>query len=178
MIVPSPLDGKRPRIHESAYIAPNVVIIGDVEIGENTNVWPGATIRAAACRVRIGRNCSIQENCVIHSEAGTSIEIGDDVLIGHGAIVHGPGNVGNNTLIGIGAIKLQKASVGTGCIVGAGALVNKDLPDASKAVGVPAKVIGTVSPAESTPDATGASMYCSLGRAFKKKHLDQRDVVD
>lgn len=178
MIVPSPLDGKRPRIHETAFIAPNVFIVGDVEIGENTNVWPGVTIRAAACKVRIGKNCSIQENCVIHSEAGTSIEIGNDVLVGHGAIVHGPGNVGDNTLIGIGAIKLQRATVGKECIVGAGALVNKDLPDRSKAVGVPAKVIGTVQDAEITPDATGVSMYCSLGLAFKKKHLDQRDHVD
>lgn len=175
MILPNPFKDTKPRIHETAFIAPNATIIGDVEIGEGTNVWPGVTIRAAACKVKIGERCSIQENCVIHSEAGTSITIGNDVLIGHGAIVHGPGDVGDYTLIGIGAIKLQRKSVGKRCIIGAGSVVTKDVPDNAKVMGIPARVAGTLSEKETSPDATGASMYHELGKGFKKAGMDQRD---
>ncbi len=175
MIMPNPLNGKEPRIHETAFIAPAAIIIGDVEIGEGTNVWPCAVIRGDMCSIKIGKRCSIQDNVVIHSEAGTSIEIGDDVLIGHGAIVHGPGNVGANTLVGIASVKLQRKTVGNGCIIGAGAVVTKDIPASSKVMGMPAEVKGSVDPKDVTPQGTGAQMYYELGQSYKAKGLDQRE---
>lgn len=175
MIIPSPVNGKQPKIHDDAFISPTAVIIGDVEIGSGTNVWPGAKIRAAACKVRIGKNCSIQDNVVIHSEFGTTITIGDEALIGHGAIVHGPGDVGNNALIGIGTIKLQKKSVGEGSLIGAGSVVTKDIPAYTLAFGSPAQVKGKRTKEDAAPEATGLATYNMLCKAFKEKGLDQRD---
>lgn len=176
MIMPNH-KGVLPRIHDTAFIAPGATIIGDVEIGEGTNVWPGAVIRGDICKIRIGKRCSIQDNCVIHSEAGTSITIGDNVLMGHGAIVHGPGNIGSNNLIGIGSIKLMKKTVGTGCIIGAGALITKDVEDFSKMMGSPAEVKGTLEPKDTTPQAIGADNYYQMGQAYKKQGLDQREYM-
>ena len=139
MILPNPR-GVKPKIDESAFIAHGATIIGNVEIGEETNVWPGAVIRGDLCKITIGARCSIQDGVVLHSEAGTSLYIGDDVLIGHGAIVHGPGDVGSNNLIGIGAIKLMGKKIGNGCIIGSACLVTKDVPDYSKVMGVPGEV--------------------------------------
>ncbi|MHA1683454.1 MAG: gamma carbonic anhydrase family protein [Promethearchaeota archaeon] len=178
MILPNPFNGNEPVIHEKVFLAPGVTIIGDVEIGEGTNVWPGVTIRAAACRVKIGKRCSIQENCVIHSEAGTELTIGDDVLIGHGAVVHGPGDVGDNALIAIGAIKLQGRKIGEGALVGAGAVVTKDVPPFAKVMGMPAKVVGAVSREQASPNGTGAGMYYELGKTFKKNGFDQRELKE
>ncbi|MFX1343558.1 MAG: gamma carbonic anhydrase family protein [Promethearchaeota archaeon] len=85
IIIPSPETGKKPQIHESAFIAPTAVIIGDVTIGEGSNVWFGATIRGDWGTIKIGKNTSIQENVTIHIEAGSSVTIGDDCIIGHHA---------------------------------------------------------------------------------------------
>ncbi|MFW9941769.1 MAG: gamma carbonic anhydrase family protein [Candidatus Thorarchaeota archaeon] len=85
LIIPSLETGKKPQIHDSAYIAPTAVIIGDVTIGENSNVWFGATIRGDWGSIDIGKNTSIQENVTIHIEAGSSVTIGDDCIIGHHA---------------------------------------------------------------------------------------------
>ncbi|MFX0102741.1 MAG: gamma carbonic anhydrase family protein [Candidatus Hodarchaeota archaeon] len=175
MIIPSPVNGKEPKIHEEAFIAPTAVIIGDVEIDEGTNVWPGAKIRAAACKIKIGKNCSIQDNVIIHSEFETSLTIGEEVLIGHGAIVHGPGDIGDRALIGIGAIKLQKKSVGEGCLIGAGSLVTKDIPDYVLAFGSPAQLKGKRTKEDATPKNTGLASYSMLCKAFKEKGLDQRE---
>nr|MDO8111810.1 gamma carbonic anhydrase family protein [Candidatus Sigynarchaeota archaeon] len=173
MIMPNQ-KGIVPKIHETAFVAPGATIIGDVEIGEGTNVWPGAVIRGDMCKIRIGKRCSIQDNCVIHAEADTSITLGDDVLMGHGAIAHGPGDIGSNNLIAIGAIKLMGKKVGKGCIIGAGALVTKDVEDFSKMMGAPAEVRGKLEPKDTTPQATGAERYFQLGQAYKKQGLDQR----
>ncbi|MHA1793353.1 MAG: gamma carbonic anhydrase family protein [Promethearchaeota archaeon] len=174
MIIPSPFNGKEPQIHDDAFIAPNAVIIGDVEIGAGTNVWFGVVIRAAACTIKIGKKCSIQENVVIHSEPQTTLNIGNNVLIGHSAMVHGPGDIGDKSLIGIGAIKLQGKEVGKGCLVGAGSLVTKNVPDYSKVLGAPAAVKGTLTKSQVIELGAGTSLYAELGKKFKEKGLDQR----
>jgi len=84
-IIPSPETGKEPEIHNSAYIAPTAVIIGDVTIGEGSNVWFGAVLRGDWGTIKIGNNTSIQENVTIHIEAGSSVIIGNDCIIGHHA---------------------------------------------------------------------------------------------
>ncbi|MFX1488841.1 MAG: gamma carbonic anhydrase family protein [Promethearchaeota archaeon] len=86
LIIPSPETKKEPQIHESVYIAPNAVIIGDVTIGENSNIWFGTVLRGDWGTIKIGKNTSIQENVTIHIEAGSSVEIGDNCIIGHHAI--------------------------------------------------------------------------------------------
>ena len=105
-----------------AVILEGAVVRGDVEIGEGSSVWFNAVIRAEGEAVRIGRNTNIQDGAVLHVDDGMPLTIGDGVTIGHGAIVHGC-TVGDNTLIGMGAIVLSGARIGQNCIVGAGALV-------------------------------------------------------
>ena len=132
-------NGKEPKIAESAFISEWAYVVGDVEIGEGSGVWPGAVIRGDFGKIRIGKNCQVEDNSVLHS--GTDMEIGDNVTIGHGAVVHGL-RVGNNVLIGNNATVLDHAQVGDRCIVGANAMVGvgQIIPDDSLAVGVPAKL--------------------------------------
>ena len=141
IIMPSPRTGKVPQIHESVFIAPNAVIIGDVTIGEGSNVWFFSTIRGDWGTIFIGKNTSIQENVTIHIEMGKSAIIGDNCIIGHHAMIHGPCVVENGALVGIGANVLHNSKLGEGSLLGAGAvLVNKEIPPMSLAVGVPASI--------------------------------------
>ena len=132
-----PLDGKSPRIHPSAFISEAAYIVGDVTIGENTSVWPGAVIRADYGDIIIGKNCSIQDNAVLHTD--DHLELGDNVLLTHGAVVHG-GKVGSNVLIGVNAVLLEDTDVGDYVFIGAGAIVRGKVPNNSLVIGVPGKV--------------------------------------
>ena len=121
------------------YIHPKAEVVGDVSIGEGSSVWAFAVIRGDEGRVRIGKNTSIQEHCVIHGER---VEVGDNVTVGHSAVIHGA-RVGSNVLIGINAIILDEAEVGDWAIIGAGAVVppKMKIPSKSVVLGVPAKVV-------------------------------------
>jgi len=140
-------DGKTPRIALSAYVDDTAVVIGDVEIGEETSVWPGAVIRADMGKITIGKQSIIEDNCVIHSglpgEGDSSVTIGDRVTIGHGAVIHSR-FVGNQTLIGINATLLHGSTIGESCIIAAATLVGagQQIPDYSLAMGIPAKIKG------------------------------------
>ena len=129
-------------IAEWVYIAEGAKIIGDVQIGEDSSVWYNAVIRGDANSIVIGENTNVQDNAVLHTSHSHALAIGDNVTIGHGAIVHGC-TIGNNVLIGMGAIVLDGAVVEDDCIIGAGALVtqNKLIPSGSLALGNPAKVV-------------------------------------
>jgi len=141
IIIPSPWNGKEPQIHESAFIAPNATIIGDVIIGEGSNIWFGAVIRGDWGSIRIGKNTSIQEHVTIHIEMGKSAIIGSDCIIGHHAMIHGPCIVEDGALVGIGANVLHNSKLGKGSLLGAGAvLVNNEIPPMTLAVGIPASV--------------------------------------
>ena len=141
IVIPSPVTGKKPQIHSSVFIAPTAVIIGDVSIGEGSNIWFGAVLRGDWGRIRIGKNTSIQENVTIHIEKGGLVTIGDDCIIGHHAMIHGPTTISDGCLVGIGANVLHNTKLGEGAIIGAGAvLVNKEIPSRTLAVGVPAKI--------------------------------------
>ena len=130
------------RIAEWVYIAEGAKIIGDVTIGEDSSVWYNAVIRGDSNSIVIGENTNVQDNAVMHTSHKHALQIGDNVTIGHGAIVHGC-TVGNNVLIGMGAIILDGAVIEDNCIIGAGALVtqNKVVPEGSLALGNPAKVV-------------------------------------
>ncbi|MBE6971341.1 MAG: gamma carbonic anhydrase family protein [Ruminococcaceae bacterium] len=132
---------KNPVIDPSAFIAPNTTVMGDVTVGARSSVFFGAVIRAEKSPIVIGDETNIQDNCVLHVDPGMPMTIGDGVTVGHGAILHSC-TVGDNSLIGIGAIVLNEAVIGRDCIIAAGALVppRAVIPDRSMVMGSPAKV--------------------------------------
>lgn len=137
--------GVMPEISPEAFVAPNATVIGRVKIAADASVWFGAVVRGDEAPISIGRGSNIQDNAVLHCDLTSPMDIGENVTIGHGAIVHGA-TIGDNVLIGMGAIVLNGAKIGDNCIVGAGAVVkeNAGVPANSMLVGVPAKVIRTL----------------------------------
>lgn len=130
-------------MEKTVYIAPNATVVGDVVLGNEVNIWYGAVLRGDSGTITVGEGTNIQDNCVIHEKT----QIGTWCTIGHGAVVHGC-TVGDNTLIGMGAIVLNGAVLGEGCLVGAGAVVTgkMDAPAGSVLLGSPAKIVKTLTP--------------------------------
>ena len=135
--------GAIPKIARTAFISEAAYVVGDVEIGEHSSVWPGAVIRADYARVIIGEYVHLEDNCVVH--CGTPLVIGSYIIIGHGAVVH-CATIGDNVLVGSNATVLDGVEIGNSCIIGAGSLVTPDtiIPPHSLVVGVPATVKGQV----------------------------------
>ena len=148
------------KIAEWVYMAPGSHVIGDVTIGESSSVWYNAVIRGDTESITIGENTNIQDNAVLHTSHDAPLVIGDNVTIGHGAIVHGC-TIGNNVLIGMGAIILDGTVVEDNCIIGAGALVtqNKNIPAGSLAMGNPAKVVRAITEEEKESIIENANNY-------------------
>lgn len=168
LIIPSPRTGKVPQIHESVFIAPTAVIIGNVTIGEGSNIWFGAVLRGDWGTIIIGKNTSIQENVTIHNEVGSTVEIGDNCIVGHHAMVHGPCTIGNGCLVGIGSNVLHRSKLGDGSILGAGAvLVGKEIPPRTLAVGVPAKIKKQLPQTGKLEGIKSAGVYADNGKLFK-----------
>ena len=136
------LGPKKPRIHRSAVLAPNCTIIGDVVIGPRTSIWPGAVIRGDYGYIRIGSDCSIQDNVVVHCSGENPAVVGKGVTVAHGAIVHAC-RIGDECLIGAGAIIFDGATIGKHSILGVGSILleGRKIPPRSVAVGAPAKTI-------------------------------------
>lgn len=141
-----PFEGVWPDIHESAFIAPNATIIGRVRIAARASVWYGAVIRADLDEVELGEGSNLQDNSVIHVDAGVPTRIGRDVGIGHAAIIHGA-TVHDGALVGMGARLLNGSITGAGALIAAGAVVleGQEIPPNAIAAGVPAKVRGEIS---------------------------------
>jgi len=137
-----PFEGRLPRIHPSAFVAPTAVIIGEVTIEEDASVWYGCVLRGDLEPIVVGRRSNVQDNSVLHTGYREPTIIGPNITVGHGAIIHGC-TLEEGCLIGMGAKILNGAVVGRDSIVGAGALVpeGKQIPPRSLAVGVPAKVV-------------------------------------
>ena len=157
-------------IHESVFIAPGAIVLGDVTIGENASVWYNTTVRGDREPIFIGKGTNVQDNCVIHAGEGHSTVIGEHVSIGHGAIVHGC-EVGDNSLIGMGAILLNGCKIGKNCIVGAGALVTQGMqvPDNSLVLGSPARVKRQVTGEELEENLQNARLYEEEGEKMKQR---------
>jgi len=132
-------NGKMPKIADSAFVSEWAYVVGDVEIDENSGIWPGAVIRGDFGSIKIGSDCQIEDNSVLHS--GTTMEIGDHVIIGHGAVIHGQ-KIGNNVLIGNNATILDLAEIGDNCIIAANSMVatERKIPSNSIVTGVPGKI--------------------------------------
>jgi len=167
---------KTPKIAESAFVSEAAYIIGDVEIGEESSVWPGAVIRGDLGSIRIGKNTSIEDNCVIHSGTPSSprsdLTIGDNVIIGHGAVINCR-RIGNNVLIGMNATVLHDAEIGESCMIAAGCLVGEavHIPDKSFVVGVPGKIKGQVSSRHLWWAQQGSQFYRELAKKYKREEL-------
>jgi carbonic anhydrase/acetyltransferase-like protein (isoleucine patch superfamily) len=157
-----------PRIHPSAFIHPDAVVIGDVEIGEDSSVWPTAVLRGDEGPITIGARTSIQDGAVLHVTAELPTIVGDDCVIGH--IVHLEGcTVESGSLVGNGAIVLHRAVIRTGALVGANAVVTNDMevPSGAMALGVPAKI----RPGVVTPDmiSDGVETYVARSRRYRRE---------
>jgi carbonic anhydrase/acetyltransferase-like protein (isoleucine patch superfamily) len=169
IIMPSPRTGIVPQIHESAYIAPTAIIIGDVTIGERSNIWFGAVLRGDWGTIIIGKDTSIQENVTIHNEIESTVRIGDDCIIGHHAMIHGPCTIANGCLVGIGANVLHRSKMGEGAILGSGAvLLGKEIPPRTLAAGVPASIKKELPQEGEMEGAKTSGRYAENGRMFKE----------
>ena len=162
------LGSTAPRIAADVFLAPTAVIIGDVEIGEGSSVWFSAVLRGDSGAIRIGRRTNLQDGVIVHLDPGLPTTIGDDVTVGHGAIVHGT-TVGDGAQIGMGAITLSGSRIGAGAIVGAGALVPEgaEVPPGSVALGVPARVRRDVSPQEREGVLRTAAGYAARAARYR-----------
>ena len=154
-----------PKISTTARAAENAAIIGDVTLGENVSLWYSCTLRGDDSSINIGENSNIQDNCVLHSGPGRPVRIGKNVVVGHGAIVHGC-TVEDGCLIGMGSTILDGAVIGEGSIVGAGALVTerKVIPPGSLVMGVPARVVRELSTEEREKILRDAAFYVRIGQ--------------
>ena len=155
------------RNFEGVFIAPTATVIGNVTIAPGSSVWFGAVIRSDMALIQIGRNTSVQDNAVIHVREGIETRIGDQVTMGHGAIVHGA-QIEDTVLIGIGAIVLDRARVGESSIVGAGAVVTEgtQIPRRSLVLGVPGKVVKEVTPEQIQWIEANAKSYTELAQRY------------
>ncbi len=169
IIMPSPITGKRPKIDETTYIAPNAVIIGDVSIGEWSNVWFGAVIRGDHGSIKIRKNTSIQENVTIHIEKGTSVIIGSNCIIGHHAMIHGPVKIGDGCLIGIGSNVLHNTKMNDGAMLASGGVItNKEIPSKQLWAGVPAKFLKNLPEEDKLIGEKTAGDYVNNGKSFRE----------
>ena len=141
---------KQPQLGEDVYVSENAMVIGDVTLGDEVNIWFGAVLRGDMHYIKIGNRTNIQDNSVVHVTTGVSpTNIGNGVTVGHGAIIHGC-TIEDDCLIGMGAILMDDAIIGAGSLIGAGALIppNMEIPKNSLVVGSPGKVIRQIKEVE------------------------------
>lgn len=157
------------QIAESAFIADGAVIRGNVTVGDQASVWFGAVIRGDVEPITIGARSNVQDLAVIHCDPGFPCQIGEDVTIGHAAVVHGA-IIESGTLIGIRAVVLNGARIGTGSIIGAGAVVTEraDIPPGSLVVGVPGKIIRPTSDEQRQHILANAAHYVLSGQKYRQ----------
>lgn len=161
-------NGVAPSINENAYVSESVDIIGDVKVEENVSIWFGARLRADMNKIVIGANSNIQENAVVHVDIESPVIIGENVTIGHSAIIHGC-NISNNVLVGMGSIILNNAKISKNSIVGAGALVTqgKEFEEEVLILGNPAKAVRKLSEEEIKSIKKSADNYVALSKKYK-----------
>jgi carbonic anhydrase/acetyltransferase-like protein (isoleucine patch superfamily) len=163
------LDGAAPNVPAAGHcwIAPTATVVGKVRLAEEASVWFGAVLRGDNEPIGIGERSNIQDLAVIHTDPGFPATVGSDCTIGHRAILHGC-TIGDNSLVGMGAIVLNGAVVGRNCLIGAGALITetKVIPDDSLVIGVPAKVVRTLDAAAIRMLTQSAARYVANWKRF------------
>jgi carbonic anhydrase/acetyltransferase-like protein (isoleucine patch superfamily) len=162
------LGADAPEIDASAYVADSANLIGKVSIKAGASVWFGVTIRGDNEPITVGENSNLQESCILHTDMGFPLTIGNNVTVGHQAMLHGC-TIGDGALIGIQAVVLNGARIGKGCLVGAGALVTegKEFPDHMLIIGTPAKAVRALTADEIANLEGNAAGYVSRARLFK-----------
>jgi len=165
------LDDVSPDLPEAGacWIAPDASVIGNVKMGEGASIWFGAVVRGDNEPIIIGARSNIQDGSVLHSDPGSPLTIGEGVTVGHKVVLHGC-TIGDNSLIGIGAVVLNRARIGKNSLVGAGALVTegKDFPDGVLIVGSPARVVRELTPEQIEGLKRSAEHYVGNAQRFAK----------
>ncbi len=135
-----PYGGHWPSLHETAFVAPGAVVIGRVTLGEESSIWFNTTVRGDIAPISIGNRSNVQDGTVVHVNEDAPVVIGDDVTIGHSALIHGT-TIGDGTMVGMGAIVLSYSRIGSHAVIAAGALVAErvEVPDGAVMMGIPAK---------------------------------------
>lgn len=162
------LDGVEVEAHPESWIADSATVVGNVKIERNASVWFGAVLRGDNEKMVIGEGSNVQDGSVLHSDPGYPLTLGKDVTIGHMVMLHGC-TVGDNSLIGIGAVVLNGAKIGKCCLIGAKALITegKEIPDYSLVMGSPGKVVRTFTPEEAAGMLTNAASYQKNWKRFR-----------
>jgi phenylacetic acid degradation protein len=155
--------GIKPCIHPSAFVHPNASVIGDVQIGKNVYIGPGAAVRGDFGKIIIHDGCNVQENCTIHMFPGVTVVLEENAHIGHGAIIHGA-HIGKNALVGMNAVIMDNVHIGDECIIGALCFVQADMkiPKRKVVVGNPAKIVKDVSDEMLEWKTKGTAIYQAL----------------
>lgn len=161
------LPDSQPQIHSSVFIAPGATVIGAVTLAEESSVWYGAVIRGDIHHIHIGAQSNVQDGCILHVSDDYPAILGERVTLGHRAIVHAC-TVGDEVLVGMGAIILDGAQIGPRCTIAAGALVTKGTvaPEGSLLVGSPARIVRTLSLDEQRANAVLALKYIEVSRRY------------
>ena len=156
---------------DSIVICPGAQVIGDVELGSDVSIWYGAVLRGDTDSITIGSRSNVQDNCVVHCTKGFPVEIGENVSVGHGAVVHGC-KLDDNVLIGMNATVLNGAHISKNSIVGAGAVVSegKEFPEGSLILGVPARAVKELSDEQIQSIQNNADNYVKLSKQYKEDY--------
>jgi carbonic anhydrase/acetyltransferase-like protein (isoleucine patch superfamily) len=162
------LNDQAPQVHDTAFVADSAQVIGHVKLGQDSSVWFGAVLRGDNEPMTIGPGTNIQDGSVLHSDHGYPLTLGANVTVGHKVVLHGC-TVGDESLIGIGAVVLNGARIGKNCLVGAGALVTegKEFPDGSMILGSPAKAVKQLSPEQIEGLRRSARSYVENANRFR-----------
>ena len=168
-----PFKGKQPSIGKNCYVAPNATLIGDVTIEDGASVWFGCVLRGDVSPIVVGKRTNIQDNTVIHGEDGCPTIIGEDVTVGHGAIIHAA-TIGDRVLVGMGATLLSRCLIGPDTIVGARALITQDsvIEGGTLVLGMPAKAIRALTAEERARIIASADHY--LAHSGHYRNLEER----
>jgi carbonic anhydrase/acetyltransferase-like protein (isoleucine patch superfamily) len=159
----------KPRIHESVFVAKGAQIHGDVEIGEGSSVWFNAVIRGDEGKIVIGRNTNIQDNAVVHSDGGMPLEIGDNVTVGHGAVIRSC-RLRNSVMVGMNATIMSGTEIGERSTVGANSIIgyNKKFPPRSLITGVPARLARELTESETVMNDAAVQVYQQLVEKYRR----------
>ncbi|MET4576495.1 gamma carbonic anhydrase family protein [Ottowia thiooxydans] len=162
------VDGKSPQLASSAWIAESAEVMGNVTLGPDASVWFGCVLRGDTESMSIGEGSNVQDLSVLHADRGMPLTVGRHVTIGHKVMLHGC-TIGDESLIGIGAIVLNGAKIGKNCLVGAGSLVTegKEFPDGSMIMGTPAKLVRQLTPEQIEGLRNSARHYIDNARLFR-----------
>lgn len=162
--------GISPEIHKDAFIAETAVLIGDVKVEKDSSIWYGAVLRGDESPIVIREGTSIQDNCVLHCDRNSPMDIGRNCTVGHGAMIHGS-IIGDNVLVGMGAIILNGAKIGDNCVIAAGTVVkeNAEIPANSMLVGVPGKIIRTLNEKQ-IAERQKTSYYVELAKHYLQEN--------